>query len=124
MRKTRQKDCRLNNSGRQTPIQSGHDVTATALGQFAAKKLQRLNSLVQKIVGCLHNEPARVFLPGMKDALIDSLGLRRRLGPERVMAIVAIISRRRAQVDHSIITSELLLKRRTHVSPEVVRAGQ
>ncbi len=77
-------------------------MTAKARGQFAAKKLQRLSSLIQKIVGRLHNEPARVLLPSVKNVLIDSLGLRRRFGSQRVepLHIERKDTKRNAQSDH------------------------
>ena len=48
-----------------------NDVPLTALGQLAAKDLERPCGLVEELGGRLDHEPSRVSFPGLHDARVD-----------------------------------------------------
>jgi hypothetical protein len=66
---------------------------STTLRHFAAQNRQRLIRLVEKLRGRLDDEASRMRLPGQQDALVDLGGCGRRLGSERILAIVSMLER-------------------------------
>ncbi|MNC89591.1 hypothetical protein D3C83_55530 [compost metagenome] len=93
------------------------DVSSTALGQLAAKDLERPCDLVEELGGRRHDEPSRVSLPGLENARVDIGRSRCILGSQRILVVVAAPGRGRAQMDDSVVPAKLRLERGSESRP-------
>jgi hypothetical protein len=104
-----------------TIAKRGDDMSPTALGQLAAKDLERPCGLVEELGGRLDNEPSGVSIPGLDDSRVNVGCGTGRLCPERILVVVAVLLRGRAQVDDSVVSTELYLESRAQGRPELFR---
>src|SRR5262245_15301581 len=79
---------------------------------------ERVGRLHHEVVFIVDEVPARVAFPRGGDPLVDAGGLLRRLAPQPVLVVIALLIRWRTQVDHRPIAGELGLAGRPDGAPE------
>ena len=79
----------------------------TAFGHFVSQKRQGFCRLMEEILGWFHDQSVRVAGPLRRDAPIDRCRFLDRFQPQRIVVIVGVGRRRRAQVDDGVIPCQL-----------------
>ena len=72
---------------------SRDNMSLTALGQFPAKDLERSSGLIEELGGRLDNESPRMSFPDPYNSRVNVGCDTRRLGPQRILVVVAVLLR-------------------------------
>ncbi len=91
--------------------------------QLASNDLDGPRGLRQKITRRQDLEAPRMTRPCLRDPYIDGMGLDGGLDAEWILLVVSIDERRRAKVDHRVVTRQLVLESRADRSPQIVGTG-
>jgi RNase P subunit RPR2 len=91
--------------------------SARVASSFSAKDVEDALRLGEKVRRRCHDEAPRMTCPDVDQPLVNRSSLGRGLHAKRILVVVPALKAWRAQMDHRVVSAELLVERGSNGAP-------